>query len=145
MATVGPLCRSVANANLRALRSGSTGGRVAVTGKGIAREGYKVFSKNRHVGYITSGTMVPFQEAAGSGLESRFKETPKRRAVALALIDSNLLEGETLEQWIKENLPHVKVSGGISNLSFSFRGNNVIREAMNSAFLYHAMKHKLPH
>ncbi len=43
-------------------------------------------------------------------------------------------------RWIKENLPHAKVSGGISNLSFSFRGNNVIREAMNSAFLYHAIQ-----
>lgn len=41
-------------------------------------------------------------------------------------------------QWIKENLPHAKVSGGVSNLSFSFRGNNVVREAMHSAFLYHA-------
>jgi 5-methyltetrahydrofolate--homocysteine methyltransferase len=43
-------------------------------------------------------------------------------------------------QWIKENLPHAKVSGGISNVSFSFRGNNVVREAMHSAFLYHAIK-----
>ena len=42
--------------------------------------------------------------------------------------------------WIKKNLPYAKVSGGVSNLSFSFRGNNVIREAMNSAFLYHAIK-----
>ncbi len=42
--------------------------------------------------------------------------------------------------WIKNNLPYAKVSGGVSNLSFSFRGNNVIREAMNSAFLYHAIK-----
>ncbi len=42
--------------------------------------------------------------------------------------------------WIKENLPFVKVSGGVSNLSFSFRGNNVVREAMHSAFLYHAVK-----
>jgi 5-methyltetrahydrofolate--homocysteine methyltransferase len=42
--------------------------------------------------------------------------------------------------WIKENLPYAKVSGGISNLSFSFRGNNVVREAMHSAFLYHAIK-----
>ena len=38
-------------------------------------------------------------------------------------------------QWIKENLPHAKVSGGISNISFSFRGNNAVREAMHSAFL----------
>jgi len=41
---------------------------------------------------------------------------------------------------IKEACPGVKISGGVSNLSFSFRGNNVVREAMNSAFLYHAIK-----
>lgn len=43
-------------------------------------------------------------------------------------------------RWIKENLPLVHVSGGVSNISFSFRGNNVVREAMHSAFLYHAIK-----
>ena len=43
-------------------------------------------------------------------------------------------------RWIKENLPGAKVSGGISNISFSFRGNNLVREAMHSAFLYHAIK-----
>jgi 5-methyltetrahydrofolate--homocysteine methyltransferase len=43
-------------------------------------------------------------------------------------------------QWIKENLPGAKVSGGVSNISFSFRGNNTVREAMHSAFLYHAIK-----
>ncbi len=43
-------------------------------------------------------------------------------------------------KWIKENLPRAKVSGGVSNISFSFRGNNVVREAMHSAFLYHAIK-----
>ncbi|WP_113651741.1 methionine synthase [Pedobacter namyangjuensis] len=42
-------------------------------------------------------------------------------------------------RWIKQNLPHAKVSGGVSNISFSFRGNNVVREAMHSAFLYHAI------
>jgi len=42
--------------------------------------------------------------------------------------------------WIKEHLPHAKVSGGISNVSFSFRGNNAVREAMHSAFLFHAIK-----
>lgn len=42
--------------------------------------------------------------------------------------------------WIKENFPLTKVSGGVSNLSFSFRGNNVVREAMHSVFLYHAIK-----
>ncbi|MFA6960994.1 MAG: vitamin B12 dependent-methionine synthase activation domain-containing protein [Opitutaceae bacterium] len=43
-------------------------------------------------------------------------------------------------RWIKQNLPHAKVSGGVSNVSFSFRGNNPVREAMHSAFLYHAIK-----
>jgi 5-methyltetrahydrofolate--homocysteine methyltransferase len=43
-------------------------------------------------------------------------------------------------RWIKENLPHAKVSGGVSNISFSFRGNNKVREAMHSAFLYHATR-----
>jgi len=42
-------------------------------------------------------------------------------------------------RWIKKNLPHAKVSGGVSNVSFSFRGNNPVREAMHSAFLYHAI------
>ncbi len=46
-------------------------------------------------------------------------------------------------RWIKENLPHAKVSGGVSNLSFSFRGNEAIREMMHSSFLYHAIKEGL--
>ena len=44
-------------------------------------------------------------------------------------------------KWIKENLPGAKVSGGVSNVSFSFRGNNVVREAMHSSFLFHAINH----
>lgn len=43
-------------------------------------------------------------------------------------------------KWIKENLPHAKVSGGVSNLSFSFRGNEYVREVMHSVFLYHAIR-----
>ena len=43
-------------------------------------------------------------------------------------------------RWIKEHLPYAKVSGGVSNLSFAFRGNNAVREAMHSAFLYHAIR-----
>jgi 5-methyltetrahydrofolate--homocysteine methyltransferase len=43
-------------------------------------------------------------------------------------------------RWIKQNLPHVHVSGGVSNISFSFRGNNPLREAIHSVFLYHAIK-----
>ena len=44
-------------------------------------------------------------------------------------------------KWIKENLPHAKVSGGVSNVSFSFRGNDHVREAIHAAFLYHAIQH----
>ena len=43
-------------------------------------------------------------------------------------------------RWIKQNLPHAKVSGGVSNVSFGFRGNNPVREAMHTAFLYHAIR-----
>lgn len=43
-------------------------------------------------------------------------------------------------KWVRENLPHAHVSGGVSNVSFSFRGNDVVREAMHSVFLYHAIK-----
>ncbi|MEA4851487.1 MAG: methionine synthase [Paludibacter sp.] len=43
-------------------------------------------------------------------------------------------------RWIKQHLPYAKISGGVSNLSFSFRGNNVVREAIHSVFLYHAIK-----
>ena len=43
-------------------------------------------------------------------------------------------------KWVKANLPHVSLSGGVSNVSFSFRGNDPVREAMHSAFLYHAIK-----
>ncbi|MGC7354122.1 dihydropteroate synthase, partial [Mycobacteroides abscessus subsp. abscessus] len=42
--------------------------------------------------------------------------------------------------WIKENLPGVHISGGISNVSFSFRGNNPVREAIHAVFLFHAIK-----
>src|SRR5690606_12987019 len=44
-------------------------------------------------------------------------------------------------KWIKENHKGAKVSGGVSNVSFSFRGNNPVREAMHAAFLYHAIQH----
>ncbi|MGH7417251.1 MAG: dihydropteroate synthase, partial [Candidatus Rokuibacteriota bacterium] len=43
-------------------------------------------------------------------------------------------------RWVRENLPHAQVSGGVSNLSFSFRGNDAVREAMHTAFLYHAIR-----
>ncbi len=52
----------------------------------------------------------------------------------------NALDFFNATKWIRENLPYANVSGGVSNVSFSFRGNNVVREAMHSAFLYHAIK-----
>ena len=51
---------------------------------------------------------------------------PEHDSYAKAFIDAT--------RWIKHNLPHAKVSGGVSNLSFAFRGNNAVREAMHSAF-----------
>ena len=52
----------------------------------------------------------------------------------------NALDFFRSTKWIRENLPYVGVSGGVSNVSFSFRGNDKVREAMHSAFLYHAIK-----
>lgn len=53
----------------------------------------------------------------------------------------NALDFFLAAKWIRENLPCANVSGGVSNVSFSFRGNNAVREAMHSAFLYHAIRH----
>jgi len=54
---------------------------------------------------------------------------------------TNALDFFKTAEWIRSNLPHAHVSGGVSNVSFSFRGNNTVREAMHSAFLYHAIRH----
>lgn len=54
--------------------------------------------------------------------------------------NNNALDFFRATRWIRENLPGAHVSGGVSNVSFSFRGNNAVREAMHSAFLYHAIK-----
>lgn len=55
--------------------------------------------------------------------------------------NNNALDFFNATKWIKENLPGAHVSGGVSNVSFSFRGNNRVREAMHAAFLYHGIKH----
>ena len=52
----------------------------------------------------------------------------------------NALDFFRATKWIRDNLPYAKVSGGVSNVSFSFRGNNKVREAMHSSFLYHAIQ-----
>jgi len=63
-------------------------------------------------------------------------------SIATGMEEHNNYAVEFIEatRWINKNLPYAKVSGGISNLSFSFRGNNVVREAMHTVFLYHAIK-----
>ncbi len=67
---------------------------------------------------------------------------PNILTVATGIEEHNNYAVDFIEatRWIKQNLPLTKVSGGISNISFSFRGNNLVREAMHSAFLYHAIK-----
>ncbi len=67
---------------------------------------------------------------------------PNILTVATGIDEHNNYAVDFIEaaKWIKQNLPYAKVSGGVSNISFSFRGNNVVREAMHSAFLYHAIK-----
>ncbi len=66
---------------------------------------------------------------------------PNILTVATGIEEHNNYAVDFIEatRWIKANLPHAKVSGGVSNVSFSFRGNNHVREAMHSAFLYHAI------
>jgi 5-methyltetrahydrofolate--homocysteine methyltransferase len=67
---------------------------------------------------------------------------PNILTVATGMEEHNNYAVDFIEatRWIKQNLPGAKVSGGVSNISFSFRGNNHVREAMHSAFLYHAIK-----
>jgi 5-methyltetrahydrofolate--homocysteine methyltransferase len=67
---------------------------------------------------------------------------PNILTVATGIDEHNNYAVDFIEatRWIKHNLPHAKVSGGVSNISFSFRGNNAVREAMHAAFLYHAIR-----
>lgn len=81
---------------------------IAVLGKGIARQGDKVFKNNIHIGYITSGTMVPFWTTKGDGLFSSFSHENKKRAIALALLDSNIKENDQVDIQIRK-----KISQGV--------------------------------
>ena len=67
---------------------------------------------------------------------------PNILTVATGIEEHNNYAVDFIEatRWIKQNLPYARVSGGVSNISFSFRGNNPVREAMHTAFLYHAIK-----
>ena len=70
---------------------------VLVTGRGIARAGCDVFKKDRNVGYVTSGTMVPYWKFEGEGVKSRVTEEKGRRAICLALLDGDIREGDEVE------------------------------------------------
>jgi aminomethyltransferase len=70
---------------------------LAVKGKGIARAGDRVLQSNRHVGYVTSGTMVPYWKTEGEGIDSYLTDQTGRRAICLALIDSRLIDGERID------------------------------------------------
>lgn len=67
---------------------------------------------------------------------------PNIFAIATGIDEHNRYGLDFIEacEWIKQHLPHASISGGVSNLSFSFRGNNPVREAMHAVFLYHAIK-----
>ena len=67
---------------------------------------------------------------------------PNIFAIATGIDEHNNYAVDFIEaaQWIRENLPHAMISGGVSNVSFSFRGNNPVREAIHSVFLYHAIR-----
>ena len=90
----------------------------------IAQRSYKILTQK--VGVNPCDIIIdPNVLAVGTGMK-------EHASYAVSFIEST--------KWIKENLPHAKVSGGVSNLSFAFRGNNTVREAIHSVFLYHAIK-----
>ena len=67
---------------------------IAVAGRGIAREGSKVFKGDKHVGYVTSGTMVPMWSVEGEGLKSAQTDQRKLRSICLAYIDSDIIDDD---------------------------------------------------
>jgi aminomethyltransferase len=69
---------------------------IAVAGRGIAREGAKVFKEDKHVGYVTSGTMVPMWDVEGQGLKSHQTDEHQLRSICIGYIDSDILEDEKL-------------------------------------------------
>jgi 5-methyltetrahydrofolate--homocysteine methyltransferase len=91
----------------------------------IAERAYKILTQKVH---FPAGDIIfdPNIFPVGTGMEEH---------------RNNALDYFNATKWIKENLPGAKVSGGVSNVSFSFRGNNAVREAIHSAFLYHGIRH----
>lgn len=91
----------------------------------IAERAYKILTQKVH---FPAGDIIfdPNIFPVATGMEEHRK---------------NAIDFFNATKWIKENLPGAKISGGVSNVSFSFRGNDKVREAMHSAFLYHGIKH----
>jgi len=130
------------------------------------KEGEELFKKRAHdiLSYGAAVVVMAFDEKGQADSVERRKEIcsrayrilvdevgfppqdiifdPNVLTVATGIEEHNSYAKDFIEsvRWIKENLPKAKVSGGISNISFSFRGNNAVREAMHSAFLYHAIR-----
>ncbi|MGW8317155.1 MAG: glycine cleavage system aminomethyltransferase GcvT [Bacteroidales bacterium] len=77
---------------------------VAITGRGIARSGSEVFRDGRLVGHVTSGTMVPYWNTEGQGIASVFTDEEHKRAIALALVDADVVQGDTLEIKIRNKM-----------------------------------------
>ncbi|MBI2058545.1 MAG: methionine synthase [Nitrospirae bacterium] len=91
---------------------------------GICRRAYRILTEE--IGFPAEDIIFdPNILTVATGIE-------EHNGYAMAFIEAT--------RWIKANLPHARVSGGISNLSFSFRGNHAVREAMHTAFLYHAVR-----
>lgn len=79
------------------------------------------------------------EKAGVKGCDIIFDPNVLAIATGISAHDNYAVDFIRATRWIKENLPGAKVSGGVSNLSFSFRGNNYVREAMHAVFLYHAI------
>ena len=83
---------------------------IALAGKGIARSGSKVFKDEKHIGYVTSGTMVPYWQSQGEGIASELVDKTGKRAIGLALLDNEVIDGDRLEVEIRnKKIPAVVV------------------------------------
>ena len=122
-----------------------------VQGKSIVnsislKEGEELFLKKaRHIQSMGAATVVMLFDEQGQADSYERKVSVARRAYALLKdigfpTQDIIFDPNVLARTIHQEMPEVHLSGGISNLSFSFRGNNVIRQAMHSVFLYYAMQ-----
>ncbi len=82
---------------------------IAVVGRGVAREGARVFNGSNHVGYVTSGTMVPMYSFRGEGLDSVQTDQQALRSICLGYIDSDIVEGEEVKVDIRGKLVDAEV------------------------------------